>query len=120
MQIVQYRGNHSLDNSSYTSNQLTEYLDQSNSALFFNEACPQGNCAAACDGDFATMFQISGLHTIHNCLLAPNLAFANLTPVNEAFLKDRYALGPALNATAENVVYQVNGKRFHIGIRGPS
>ena len=65
------------------------------------------------------MFQISGLHTVHNCLLVPNLAFAILTPVNEAFLEGRYALGPALNVTAKNVVYQVNGQLFLIVSCGP-
>ena len=55
------------------------------------------------------MFQISGLHTVHNCLLVPNLALANLTIVNDGFLDGRYALGNALNVTAKNVVYQVNG-----------
>lgn len=99
---------------------MADRLNDSVDALFFDDACPQENCTSACDLDFAAMFQTNALHTLHNCLLAPNLALANLTPINEAFLKDRYSLGPALNFTAKNVVYRVNGKPFHSKIRGPS
>lgn len=127
VQIVAIKGNHSISASSYygyygdvDGDDLSEHLNQTIQALFFDNACPQESCATACDGDFATMFHNTSLYTLHNCLLAPYLAVANLTTVNEAFLKDRYALGPALNVTASNVVYQVNGKPFHIEICEPS
>ena len=120
VQIVQYKGNHSLYSYSWTSEELADRLNSSVDALFFEDACPQENCTAVCDGDFATMFQVNGLHTLHNCMLAPNLAVATLVPVNEAFLKDRYTLGSALNVTAKNVVYRVNGKPCRVEICGPS
>ncbi|MDI1492279.1 MAG: hypothetical protein OHK93_003491 [Ramalina farinacea] len=89
---------------------------QGSSAYGLQEALSIGG-SSAFDG-LEDVAEISGFHTIHNCLLVPNLAFANLTPANEAFLEGRYALGPSLNTTAKNVVYQVNGKLFLITLSG--
>ena len=112
--IVRWKGNYSYEADAYspTSYDQSQYLDVSNSALIFNDACPQSNCTAACSGNFSSMFEHGGLQTIHNCLLTPNLAVANRTSTYVDILETMFTLGNELNVTAGNVMYQLNSMPF--------
>lgn len=96
---------------------LNKTGDDDYNFVLFDDACPQNNCTATCEGGFTTIFQpnqYNGLKTLHNCNLLPIVAIwkseSSQSSESNAAVSSVYPLDTNLTSAAINAANMLVGK----------